>query len=132
MPLWRFDNIFRALKANSSSPFSFYLVGGLAVRDYLGDTASQTGVPLPECTIGTVRFEADSAPDGTEVTLHNHTQGTSAAHTITSASESFDADLDFDADDELGIEVTAVGSTSGADVNVVAELNQDIPEIPTR
>lgn len=102
---------------------SYALLGTLAAGDYLGDTANSTGLSLPAGSIEQVHYNAATASgSGTDITLHNVTQGTSATFSPSNSAGSADVSLTFRAADELAIEVTAVdGTTAGADVQLALD-----------
>lgn len=115
------------LEARRFDSFSYTIGGTLAAGDVLGDTTNGVGLPLPASFAGTLHYNAGTASGtGTDIVVHNLTQGTSATFTPGSASGTAAVDLDFDEGDELAIEVAAVdGTTAGANVGLALELEQD-------
>jgi len=104
---------------------SYVLHGALAAQDYLGDTAGDSGVPMPDCTLNHVHYHLGSADDGnTDVVFHNETQGTSATVTLsTNTEDDADLDLGFNEGDEFAIEVDSV-TTPGSDLSLLVEYEQ--------
>lgn len=118
----------RTLKSWQNGEFSYTLHGTLAAGDYLGDTAAGTGLSMPDCTVTGVHYNAGTASGaGTDVTVHNVTQGTTAVFSPDAGAESVDVALAFNAGDELAIEVTAVdGTTAGSDVSLVVDYEANL------
>lgn len=113
------------LKSWQNAAISFVLTGTLTARDYLGDTTAGTGLSMPAGEVTQVHYTAGTASGaGTDITLHNVTQGTSATFSPDADAAAVDTSLAFDAGDELAIAVDAVdGTTAGGNVGLVLDYD---------
>lgn len=102
------------------------LPGTLAASDYLGDTANDAGVPLPNGEVESVYVNLQTAPTSSStITLENESTGTTYDVTVSDAyHEETDVGLSFADGEELSVAVTA--ADGGADGHVDIHYDVDL------